>query len=131
MLFIAHSAEAVGTGSYKNAFQSSPASSTSCAKFQVRVGNLRAFFTCPSAVRISRHSRCRLAFKMYGHPICGGCVAHAGAKNDFALILYPWFRRRFRTVFDRCWRKRQSGPSILMTLLCWRADSTIQEGPFS
>ena len=67
-----------------------------------RVGNLRAFFTCPSAVRISRHSRFRLAFKMYGHPIWGGCVAQDGAKTYFPSILYPWFRRRFRTVFDRC-----------------------------
>ena len=26
--------------------------------------------------------------------------------------------------------KTQNGPSILITLLCWRADNAIQEGPF-
>ena len=71
------------------------ASSTTGAKIQFCIGNYRVVLACYFAVRNVPRNCCRLASNMYGRPVWCGCLALAGAKTDFASILYPWFRRRF------------------------------------
>ena len=89
-------------GLYINAFAGYSASVTTNAKIRILVDDLRVFFPCAMAARIAQQSPYIFAFNMYGHPFWESFVGHSGEKCDLTLIVYPWFCRRFRTVFDRC-----------------------------